>query len=48
MNQDEGKNPSRVGAWLSRKELFHQRLDRSIKMQEILPKKKDGEEDDGS
>jgi hypothetical protein len=47
MNQDEGKNPSRVGA-LSRKELFHQRLDRSIKMQEILLKKKDGEEDDGS
>jgi hypothetical protein len=37
-----------VGAWLSRKELFYQRLDRSIKMQEILLKKKDGEEDDGS
>jgi hypothetical protein len=48
MNQDEGKNPSRVGAWLSRKESFHPRLDRSIKMQAILPKKKDGEEDDGS
>jgi hypothetical protein len=33
---------------VEQKRVFHQRLDRSIKMQEILLKKKDGEEDDGS